>query len=294
MALGHWLLKPALSLPVVPQATRQFKKALYFEMLPEALSILDKFTMAKEAGFDGIEVPTTENSEAVAEMREAARSTGLRIHSVMNQRHWQYPLSSHDPEVVKKSIDGVAMSLRNAKDLGADTVLLVPAVVNAQTGYQDAYTRSQKHIRELLPLADELNVIIAVENVWNKFLLSPLEFSRYVDEFDSPRLRAYFDVGNVVISGAPQDWIRILGKRIVKVHIKDFNEETKQFVDLGEGSIDWLAVRQAFQQVGYRGYLTAELDAGDLNYLRDVSERFDKIIAGEKFGNKPKVGGSAG
>ena len=113
-------------------------------------------------------------------------------------------------------------SLRNAHFWGADTVLLVPAVVNPQTSYHDAWTRSQEQIRKLIPMAQELKVIIGIEEVWNKFLLSPIEFARYVDEFQSPWIRAYFDVGNVVIYGYPQDWIRTLGKRIVKLHIKDF------------------------------------------------------------------------
>jgi hexulose-6-phosphate isomerase len=175
---------------------------------------------------------------------------------------------------------GMETSLRNAKVWGADVVLLVPAVVNPQTSYRDAYTRSQKQIRQLIPLAKELGVIIAVEEVWNKFLLSPLEFARYVDELDSPWVKAYFDVGNVVLFGFPQDWIRTLGKRIVRIHLKDFKSETRQFVPLREGSINWPEVRKALDEVGYRGFLTVELNEGDENYLKEVSARVDQIIAG--------------
>src|SRR5207244_2746632 len=156
------------------------------------------------------------------EILAASRKVGLRIHSVMNQAHWGSPLSSSDAAVVEKSMEGMRTSLHNAKLWGADTVLLVPAVVNPETTYAQAWERSQRQIRKLIPLAAELKVIIGIEEVWNKFLLSPLEFARYIDEFESPWIRAYFDVGNVAISGYPQVWIRKLGKRIVKLQLKDF------------------------------------------------------------------------
>ena len=173
-------------------------------------------------------------------------------------------------------------SLRNAALWGADVVLLVPAVVDAATSYGDAWTRSQRVIRErLLPVAGALNVVIAVEEVWNKFLLSPLEFARYVDEFDSPRLKAYFDVGNVVFYGFPQDWIRVLGSRIVKIHLKDFQLDRGNgrfsWKNLGEGDIDWTAVRRALADVGYAGYVTTEVAAGDASYLKDLARRVDRF-----------------
>ena len=157
-------------------------------------------------------------------------------------------------------------------------VLLVPAVVDPHTSYQDAWTRSQRVIKErLLPLAAELQVMIAVEEVWNRFLLRPLEMARYVDELNSPWVKAYFDVGNVVLYGYPQDWIRTLGPRIVRVHLKDFSMDrgkgTFAWKNLGEGDIDWPAVRQAFADIGYAGYVTTELASGDAAYLADVSAR---------------------
>jgi L-ribulose-5-phosphate 3-epimerase len=158
----------------------------------------------------------------------------------------------------------------------------VPAVVNPQTTYAQAWTRSQQQIRKLIPLAKELKVIIAIEEVWNKFLLSPIEFAKYVDEFQSPWVRAYFDVGNVAIAGYPQDWIRQLGKRIVKLHIKDFSFKSRQatFTPLLEGEIDWKAVHAALVEIGYQGTATVELSAGDGAYLKEVSARFDKILNG--------------
>jgi len=258
------------------------KKAVLLSMLPKSMSMLDRFKLAVDCGFEQIECPTTEDQGQVEEIKRAADGSGLRIHSVMNMAHWRYPLSSADSSVVAISMKGMETSLRNAHFWGADTVLLVPAVVDVKTGYREAWKRSQEEIRRLIPLAKELSVIIAVEEVWNKFLQSPLEFASYVDSFNSPSVRAYFDVGNVVINGYPQDWIRILGPRIAKLHIKDFKfaKREAQFVPLREGEIDWPEVYKALAEIGYRGTATVELPAGDKDYLREVSRRFDLILAG--------------
>lgn len=261
------------------------KKSTLISMLPKG-SYADRFAIGRDAGFEAIEMQTITSEADAAEIREASQKTGLKIHSVMNSDHWRLPLSSSDPDVVARTVKGMETSLRNAALWGADTVLLVPAVVDAQTSYADAWTRSQRVIRErLLPMAVELKVIIAVEEVWNKFLLSPLEFARYVDEFQSPWLRAYFDVGNIVFYGFPQDWIRTLGPRIVKLHIKDFQLDRQNgrfaWKNLGEGDIDWVEVRKALAEIGYSGYVTTELSGGDASYLKDVSARFDRFIAGQ-------------
>jgi hexulose-6-phosphate isomerase len=261
------------------------KKAVLITMLPRALSYLDRFKLALDVGFEGIEMQTISDPKVAEEIREASSKSGLKIHSVMNMAHWQHPISSDDPEVVKTSVAGMETSLRNAKLWGADAVLLVPAVVNPTTSYKDAYTRSQKVIRErLLPLAAELNVIIAIEEVWNKFLLSPLEFARYVDEFNSRWVRAYCDVGNMVFYGYPQDWIRTLGSRTVKVHLKDFMVDRREgrfyWKNIGEGEIDWVEVRKALAEVGFEGYMTTEISGGDAAYLKDVVARLDRFLAG--------------
>ena len=205
----------------------------------------------------------------------------------MNADHWKYPLSSADPEVVSKSVAGMEASLRNAKLWGADTVLLVPAVVNPETSYKDAWTRSQKVIKErILPLAQELKVVVGMEEVWNKFLLSPLEMARYVDEFDSPWVKAYLDVGNMLFYGYPQDWVRTLGKRIAKVHIKDFKlDRGKGHLRVGEprrGRPRLVGSRKALGEVGYDGWITTEINGGDAAYLKDVVARFDRFLAGQK------------
>jgi L-ribulose-5-phosphate 3-epimerase len=264
------------------------RKAVLLSMLPPKLSFTERFQLAREVGFEEIECPQTDDPAIAEEIKKAAEAAKLRIHSVMNGDHWRYPLSSSDPAVVERSMKAMRTSLHNAQLWGADCVLLVPAVVNADTSYQDAWTRSQKQIRELIPLAEKLKVVIAVEEVWNKFLLSPLEFARYVDDFKSPWVKAYFDVGNVVLWGYPQDWIRTLGKRIVKLHFKDFrfqvNRETRkreaEFVNLRDGEIDWKAVHGALADIGYKGSATVELSGGDKEYLADVSKRVDIILAG--------------
>ncbi len=263
--------------------------AVEYNMLPTKISIMEQFQLAKDCGFERIECPTTRDQGDAEKMKAASEKTGLPIHSVMNMDHWQYPFSSADPAVVEKSLDGARVSIRNAHLWGASTVLLVPAVVNAQTTYKEAYERSQVVIRKLIPLADELNITLALEEVWNKFLLSPLEFARYIDEYDSPRIRAYFDVGNVVLYGYPQDWIRVLGKRIVKLHIKDFSftrepgtdKSVAAWVPLGEGDIDWKAVYEALQDIGYQGTATLELDPGEAAYLKEMRKRFGLILTGE-------------
>jgi hexulose-6-phosphate isomerase len=255
------------------------KKALILSMLPGNLSYVERFNLAKEVGFDGIEAPPISDPEEIKKIRAASELSGVPVHSII-YGGWHAPLSSADPRTVEKGLQDMQAALHCAKELGADTVLLVPAIVNESTRYADAYTRSQQNIRKLIPLAEKLKVVIAVENVWNNFLLSPLEFARYVDEFRSPLVKAYFDVGNVLAFGWSEDWIRTLGKRIQRIHLKDFKRSTRQFVNLLEGDVNWREVRKALDEVGYRGFLTAELGGGDANYLRDVAQRIDRIIAG--------------
>ena len=267
----------ALPLRVAPPA---IKKGLVFDMVSADLSYADRFKLVRDSGFEVVQALTEPDQQKAEQMKQAADAAGIRIDSVMNVDHWQYPISAGDPAVVEKSLAGMRTSLHNAKLWSADTVLLVPAVVNPQTSYRDAWTRSQTQIKKLLPLAEELKVVIAIEEVWNKFLLSPLEMAQYVDEFKSPWIKAWFDVGNVVLYGYPQDWIRTLGKRIVKVHLKDFKrkEGGYSWVNLGDGDVDWTAVKSAFTDVGYSGSVIAELDGGDAAYLSDVSRRIDRLL----------------
>jgi len=258
------------------------KKGVLLDMLPEKLTYGDRFKSARDVGFEVVQANTEPDARKAEEIKKAADAASIRIDSVMNIDHWKYPLSSNDPAAVDKSLAGMRTSLQNAKLWGSDAALLVPAVVNAQTSYRDAWSRSQREIRKLLPLAAELKIVIAIEEVWNKFLLSPIEMATYIDEFRSPWVKAWFDVGNVLLYGYPQDWIRTLGKRIVKVHLKDFkrSEDGYAWVNLGDGDVDWPAVRQAFAEIGYTGSAVTELEKGDEAYLRDVSGRVDRLVLG--------------
>src|SRR2546427_5737801 len=257
-------------------------KGLVFDMVPGKLSYADRFKLVRDAGFEVVQALTEPDQRKAEALKQAADAARIRIDSVMNVDHWQYPLSSSDPAIVEKSLSGMRTSLRNAKLWGSDAVLLVPAVVNPQTSYRDAWSRSQAQVRKLLPLAEELKIVIAIEAVWNKFLLSPLEMAAYIKESQSPWVQAWFDVGNVLLYGYPQDWIRTLGKSIVKVHLKDFKRKESGYawVNLGDGDVDWAAVRQAFAEIGYSGSAVVELDGGDETYLRDVSRRVDRLVLG--------------
>lgn len=275
--------------PSGPAARKRaaIRKGVLLGMLPKSLSYADRFKMARDVGFQVLQAPTTPDPREAEEIKKAAEGAGLQIDSVMNMDHWKYPLSSSDPAVVQKSMEGMETSLRNAKLWGAEAVLLVPAVVNPQTSYRDAWARSEQQIRRLLPLAEDLRVEISVEEVWNKFLLSPLEFAAYVDEFKSPWVKAWFDVGNVVLYGYPQDWIRTLGNRIDQLHLKDFKrrENSYEWVNLGEGDVDWGEVRKALAETGFAGSATVELSSVDDSiaegYLRDVSRRVDRLVLGK-------------
>jgi hexulose-6-phosphate isomerase len=268
----------ALRLPM--PAPLPIKKGVWLEMISARLSYVDRFKMARDAGFAVVQAPTEPDERKAEEIKNAADAAKIRIDSVMNMDHWKYPLSSANAEVVEKSLAGMRTSLKNAKLWGSDTVLLVPAVLDPNTSYRDAWTRSQAQIRKLLPIAEENKIIIGIEEVWNRFLLSPLEMAQYIDEFNSPWIRAWFDVGNVLLYGYPQDWIRTLGKRISNVHLKDFKRGDGKyaFVNLGEGDLNWPAVRQAFAEIGYSGSAVVELEGGDEAYLRDVSQRVDRLL----------------
>src|SRR5215467_13690903 len=281
-ALSNSLVAGAtFKVPAAPP-TLSIKKGVWFGMLPEKLSIADRYKMARDVGFEVVQAPTEPDERKAEEVKKAAEAAGIRIDSVMNMDHWKYPLSSSDRAVVEKNLALCNEVRMPAKLWGCDTVLLVPAVVNPQTSYHDAWTRSQKEIRTLIPLAEELKVVIAIEEVWNKFLLSPLEMAKYIGEFQSPWIKAWFDVGNVLLYGYPQDWIHTLGNSIVHVHVKDFKrkEDGYSWVNLGDGDVDWAAVRQAFADIGYSGSAVTELEGGDEAYLRDVVKRFDRLVLG--------------
>jgi L-ribulose-5-phosphate 3-epimerase len=267
-----------LTIPSVrAQKEKKLYKALIIGMLPGKLSDAEKFRLAKKCGFDGIEARPMKDHKAAAEQAKIAREEGTPIHSLLYG--WWPPFTNRAPEAVGKSIEDMENALRCARVMGADAVLLVPTRVTEDFSYQDAYKWSQEYVSRLIPTAEQTGVIVAVENVWNKFLLSPIEFARYLDELKSRWIKAYFDVGNVIIYGHAQHWVRTLGKRLVKIHLKDFKRKGYQWTNLLEGDVNWPQVRKALDEVGYSGWMTAELRGGDEDYLTDVAKRIDRIIA---------------
>lgn len=289
-ASGAALSREYLDLGPVSRANAKtrstLKKSLKMGMIADkdadgkTLSVADRLRIAANAGFVSVEPDTVFDADRLASIESGARDAGLTVDAIVCSTHWSSPLSDPDPAVFEKTMAGMRQSLQNAKDLGADMVLLVPAVVNPKVQYFQAWSRSVDRVKQLADDAERAGITIGIENVWNKFLLSPLEARHYISEIDSDRVRFWFDVGNVVLFGYPQDWIRTLGPLIARVDVKDFKSDSKQFVPLLDGSVDWPEVMRAFDEIGYEGYFAAEVDGGDEAYLREfVSERMDKIIA---------------
>lgn len=271
----------------VPSAVtkRSIKKAITWPTVNIQGSVLEKMRVLKAAGFEGVEMLSHMDQEEVLRARD---DTGLVIPSVCGARHWKFPLSDGDPAVRAEALAALEQSLRDAQRYGATSVLLVPAVVTKEVTYEQAYVRSQTEIRKAIPLAEKLDVKIACENVWNNFLLTPLEAARYVDEFKSPAVGWHFDVGNSLNYGWPEQWIRILGRRIQKLHIKEFSRKKRDEQGLWkgfqvpflEGDNDWPAVMKALDDIGYHGWGIAEQPGGDTaDGLKDLSNRMSRIFA---------------
>jgi L-ribulose-5-phosphate 3-epimerase len=264
---------------------RAMRKAIMWETVGVKGSIMDKCKAIKEAGYEGIEPSSHMNQDEVMKAMEA---TGLKAASVCCSTHWGKPASDPSPAVREAGVEGLKQALRDAKRYGTDSVLFVPGVVNKNVSYADAYARSQEAIRQAVPLAEELGVTIALENVWNNFLLSPLEAARFVDEFKSPRVGWHFDCGNILNYGWPEQWIRILGKRISRVHIKEFSvkKASKEgkgagfSVALLEGDNDWPGIMKALDEIGYSSWIISEQGGGgSLEGMKDLLTRMDRILA---------------
>lgn len=263
---------------------RSIIKSLKFGMIQpkdKKASIEDKLRVAKEAGFASVEPNTIFRATDLAKFSAGAEKVGIEIDAIVCSTHWGKPLTDPDPEIYEQTIKGMRTSMLNVKDLGGDMVLLVPAVVNENVGYEVAWKRAVERTKMLAEDAERLNVTIGIENVWNKFLLSPLEARAFIDEIDSKFVKFWFDVGNVVQFAYPEDWIRTLGgDRIARVDVKDFKREGNQWKELGKGSVDWTAVMTAFDEIGYEGYFAAEVSGGDKDYLIEaVSKPMDRFIA---------------
>jgi hexulose-6-phosphate isomerase len=269
-------------------AARRMKIAVKYGMIGGGGSALEKFEILRRAGFDGVEVDSP-GSVDIDELLKARDMAGIVVPGVVDSVHWQKTLGDADANVRGESRRALETALRECKSLGGTSVLLVPAVVNQSISYDAAYERSQAEIARVLPLAAELQVHIAIENVWNNFLLSPLEAARYTDELNSPWIGWHFDPGNIVNYGWPEQWIRILGKRILKLDVKEFSRRKRDEqglwkgfdVEIGEGDCDWTAIRKALDEVGYTdsgGWACAEVRGGDEARLRDLAQRMNRVL----------------
>ncbi len=260
------------------------KKGIMWGGIRVGKTIMERFQAAKQAGFDGVEVDSHLDRNEVLKARDA---TGLSVSSVCDSQHWKLLLSSPDPKVREDGVAALKVALEDAKTFGADTVLLVPGRVTESISYDECWNRSSEEIKKAVPFAEKMNVKIAVENVWNSFLLSPLEAARYIDQFQSPWVGAYFDIGNILAFGWPEQWIKILGKRIAKIHIKEYSRKLADSrgrsegfnVKLREGDINWSAVMKALGEVGYQGWANVEMSGGDTpEGLKDLCDRLKLIL----------------
>ena len=265
----------------------KLKKGIGFDMIKEEIPLVDKFKLVKDLGFDGIEF-NSPVAHSIQDLLKAKAASGIEIPTLVNKDHWSKPLSDPDPEVRKFIIDSCTKSLQEVKELGGDTLLVVPGVVNEKVSYKTAYDNALDSVRKLIPAAEKTGMKIGLENVWNNFILSPIEAARFVDEINHPLVGWYFDIGNVLRYGWPEHWIEVLGKRIFKLHIKEFSREKmnneglwKGFnVELTKGDIDWATVMKKVREVNYKGqWITVEIPGGDRNRLKTISAQMDDIIA---------------
>ena len=262
-----------------------FKKSIMWGTVGVEGSVLDKCKAVKEAGFAGFEPNSHMNRQEVI---DAAKVTGLAITDVCCSTHWGKPLSHPDAAIRQEGIDGTIVALEDAAAYGTDAILLVPGVVNDNVTYNECWNRSVEGIKKLLPVAEKLKVKICVENVWNNFLLSPMEAANYVDQFKSPYVKFYFDCGNILVYGWPEQWIKILGDRIGRIHIKEFSKKIADQQGRGagfrapltEGDVNWAKVMDALRHNYQNVWLATEQGSNKtLEELKDLSERFDKILS---------------
>ena len=283
LKLGGTLAAAALS-PLAfadqPAKKRKIQKAMMYATIGYKGSVLEKFKALQAAGFAGVEPMSHMNQE---EVLNALKETGLKAASVCCDTHWGKPLSHPDEKVRQLGREGLQRALQDAQRYGATSVLLVPGVVNKDVSYDDCFKRSVAEIRQVLPVAKDTGVKIAVENVWNNFITKPEQAVAFLDAINSPMVGWHFDIGNVIRYGAPEDWIPVLGKRILKLHIKEFTRGEKQFrVQFFEGDNKWPAIMKALDDVGYEGCGISEQPGNqskDAAALADLSQRMDKIFA---------------
>ncbi len=271
--------------PSVPGLQGHIYRTLKIGMVKEGATLADKFRIAKEAGFQGIELnpPGLDIEETLA----AIKATGLPVDGTVCNSHWKIRHTSPDPAVRAQALEDLKGALRETKAIGGHTVLLV--VGHGDDGpEEEIWPRSVANIAQAVPLAAELGVAIAIENVWNHFLYNhnagpdqnAEKFVRYVDEFQSPWVGMQFDIGNHWKFGQPGAWIRALGKRIIKLDIKGFSRAADKFTPIGEAPDDlpWEDVRAALQEINYHGWCAAEVSGGNLGELKKVADGINRVL----------------
>lgn len=284
---GAFAAASATVLAQAPAKKRPLKKAVNLGMVKaDGGSVLDKFKIIKEAGFQGVEL-NRPDAIPMDELQKAKAETGLEIAGIICTTHWGKPLSHPDEKVREQGFKGLELALKDAGELGCTRVLLVPGVVNKEVRYDECWKRSQELIKRAIPIAEAAKCKIAIENVWNQFLLSPMEAARYVDELNSPWVGWHFDIGNIVTFGWPEQWIRILGPRVLNLHLKEFSRKKRDAeglwkgfgVELGEGDVGWPDVMKALDEIGYQGYGIAEVPGGDAARIKFLSDRIEQLYA---------------
>lgn len=280
-------LAAASLLPAADAKKPKLKKAVKYTMIGVKGTPTDKFNAIKKLGFQGVEIDSPSGLK-LDEVVAATKETGILVHGVIDSVHWRDTLSSSDEKVREKGLKALEGALNDAKTVGADTVLLVPGVVNKDATYEQCWERSTAEVKKAIPLAEKLKIKICIETVWNNFITKPEQLVEYVDQFKSDWVAAYFDVSNMIRYGvAPADWIRKLGKRMAKFDFKGYNGDTakeakdpgKGWCKIGEGTEDWPEVLKALGEVGYDGWATSEVGGGDEKVLADIAERMDKVLA---------------
>lgn len=255
------------------------RKSIYLDCIGSG-SVEEKLAAAKNAGFAAVEMPTIA-PENRAVYKELFAKYELICPSVMTSGAWDSPATSPDPDVRAKSAECYKRAIDTAVFMGCDTILTVPGGVTPTITYETALVNAKKTLELVVPYAEEKGITMAIENVWNKFLLSPVEMVNFIDSFDSKFVGSYFDIGNIVFYGFPQHWIKSLGSRIRRVHIKGFSMkgfEGFKWCSLLESTIDWKAVKAALDEVGYQSWITAELGPDDRG-LKGICDDIDDILA---------------
>lgn len=262
-----------------PEAKKpKLKTAVKYGMVKvKGASNLEKLQLVKKLGFAGVEIDSPSGLD-LDDLVKARDATGIAIHGVIDSVHWQDTLSSPMVSVRDKGRKALEGALHDAKKVGADTVLLVPGVVKGDVTYDQCYARSQAEVKKVLPLAEKLKVKIAIETVWNEFITKPEQLISYVDDFKSEWVGAYFDCSNMVKYGVSSaDWIRKLGKRMLKFDFKGYSH-TKKWVNIGEGDEDWPEVIKALGEIGYDGWATSEVGGGGEKELKEIAERMNRVL----------------